>query len=240
MTLPLTDCCDPHDYKKVGNMKYPINDIYRTIQGEGALAGTPMILIRLQGCDVGCPWCDTKETWETRGEDSVESFEALHSYKRPNRKYFLATPREIAREIKRIKSGSAINWVLITGGEPCLFDLYDLVCEVPDGMNIALETSGTEEIEDLFDWVCVSPKFDMPGGKKVEIPEWIDEIKHVIGKQADIDRLIEALRGRDVDPEKIRVAPVSQSSKALVFCIDACYSFGWNLSIQLHKYIGVP
>jgi 7-carboxy-7-deazaguanine synthase len=132
------------------------------------------------------------------------------------------------------------KWILVTGGEPCLYNLQPLVNSLQErGYQVALETSGTEAIRGDFDWICVSPKVGMPGGKVV-LPEAIeraDEIKMVVGRQDDITTL-EGLLGWSNGAE-ICLQPVSQSEKATQLCIDEVIKRGWRLSLQMHKYIGV-
>lgn len=92
-----------------------LNDIYLCIQGEGCLAGTPMVLIRLHGCSVGCPFCDTKETWRTLEQD--EAFTLEQAQAAPE-KWVGMEPLAIAISASEVRQGA--EWALITGGEPAL------------------------------------------------------------------------------------------------------------------------
>src|SRR5579864_6455456 len=174
-------------------VRYPVNDCYPAIQGEGAQTGVAMALLRLHGCSVGCPWCDTTETWAFDPVDEQSSIEAVLG---ANSRYCYSDAATIATYLRTHCSGP--RWVLLTGGEPAQYPLKPLVDALHDvGYKVALETSGTELglIGSGCDWVCVSPKIDMPGGKKVlsEVVAAADEIKHVVGRQHDIEKLDELL-----------------------------------------------
>ena len=152
-----------------------LNEFYPCIQGEGKFTGTPMWLIRLQGCDVGCPWCDTKESWQEGGKE-VEPATFIPALSATN---------------------PAIRWAMITGGEPCLQDLKPLTTALyAAGLHTSLETSGTEPLSGTFDWVTISPKINMPGKKRVlvEVLRQADEVKMPVGCQLDIDNLPDVLK----------------------------------------------
>src|SRR5271169_1061580 len=149
-------------------------EFYECIQGEGRFTGTPMWLVRLQGCDVGCPWCDTKESWDGGGFEIDPAI-------------FIPRLRE---------ANQAIRWAMITGGEPCLQNLNPFTAALVEaGMRAALETSGTSPITGTLDWITVSPKVGMPGHKEVlqSVLERADEIKMPVGAQRDIDNLLTLL-----------------------------------------------
>jgi len=226
--------------KKMVEISYPVNDIYTSIQGEACNTGVPMVLVRLQGCDVGCPWCDTKETWHVAEEHRELTMElALGTSPR----YAMQSGDEIIEYIKTSHKGP--KWILVTGGEPARYDLTDLVASAhKSGYKVALETSGTEtgHLSANFDWVCVSPKLNMPGNRDV-LPAAMssaDEIKHVVGRQKDIDQL-ETLLAQCVlkDGSQVCLQPLSTSNTATELCITTATRNSWRLSIQLHKYISV-
>lgn len=224
----------------MSQITYPVNDVYACVQGEGCQTGVAMILLRLHGCDVGCPWCDTKETWDFLPALEQKSLaDALGS----NGRYVNLSPSEIVAYIRENLPGP--RWVLLTGGEPAQYDLSPLVDALHESSYlVALETSGTElgHIGAGIDWVCVSPKIEMPGGKQV-LPEALataDEIKHVVGKQKDIDQLDSLLEDVTLKPHvQICLQPVSTSPKATDLCTAVVIQRGWRLSVQMHKYIGV-
>ncbi|MFZ0544387.1 MAG: 7-carboxy-7-deazaguanine synthase QueE [Candidatus Promineifilaceae bacterium] len=220
-------------------VRYPVNDCYTCVQGEGVQTGMAMVLLRLHGCDVGCPWCDTKETWAF---DTANERETLPAALGANGRFCYQTAEQITDYIVAHNPGP--KWVLVTGGEPAHYDLRELVESLHErGYKAALETSGTEtgHLGADFDWVCVSPKLDMPGGKVVQsaVISSAHEIKHVVGIQRDIDRLDTLLSENKLRPDvQLCLQPVSTSPKATQLCLEAVQARGWRLSIQMHKYIG--
>ncbi|MEM7032604.1 MAG: 7-carboxy-7-deazaguanine synthase QueE [Chloroflexota bacterium] len=220
---------------------YLVNDIYMAVQGEGVQTGVAMVLLRLHGCQVGCPWCDTKETWDV---DTHYKCDTLAEILGTNPKYTETTPSDILAYIQANLKGP--KWVLVTGGEPAVQSLGLLVKTLQQGgYKVALETSGTElgHIDAGFDWICVSPKMNMPGGKAI-LPEAIavaDEVKHVVGKQGDIDLLDTLLKSITLkESAQICLQPVSRSQRATILCVETVQQRGWRLSVQTHKYLNLP
>lgn len=217
-------------------MNYPINNIYFCIQGEGCQVGIPMIMLRLQGCEVGCPWCDTKETWDMNYKVGT-IFQALgHSSN-----YTIQSQKDITAYI--LENYPTSNWILISGGEPAQYPLSSLVNSLhKHNYRVALETSGTEYLDTGFDWTCVSPKIGMPGNKRVkfEVLQIADEIKYVVGNSSHISQLDTLLTNIQLKENcTVCLQPVSQSLKATQLCIKIVQERGWRLSIQLHKYLGL-
>lgn len=225
---------------------YAINNVYPSIQGEGCQTGVPMVILRLQGCAVGCPWCDTKETWKFDAHTlRVTPPEVFNEDGTPSHHWIILAASEMAAYIRRKYSN--LLWVLLTGGEPADQDLEALVNALHDaGFRVALETSGTATgfFSALPDWVCVSPKIEMPGGRAVlpEVMATADEIKYVIGKRDDLFKLDALLASCPTLKEGVQIClqPVSQSAKATALCLETCMSRGWRLSIQTHKFISLP
>lgn len=218
-------------------MKYPVNDIYVTIQGEGRMVGVPMLLVRLQGCDVGCPFCDTKETWEMPNGNGKTLDVAL----KEKNDYTFISVAEMFKYYKENFPEYDIEWVLLTGGEPALYDLNEFVSEFHElGMKVALETSGTEAIKGQCDFVTVSPKINMPNGKPIigQAIAAADEIKFVIGREKDIAQSVALLEAFRPDAE-ISFQPISESSRAVNLIKNHIFKSGGKLSIQTHKIIGV-
>lgn len=222
-------------------MNYRINDVYTAIQGEGCQAGVPMVLLRLHGCSVGCPWCDTKETWHI---DPANACASIAEARGANARYAIASASTIARSIRAQHPGPA--WVLLTGGEPAEQGLGPLVEALHDaGYKVAIETSGTAPglVDAECDWVCVSPKIGMPGGRAI-IPEVLalaDEIKMVVGKAADIQKLEALLNDYPTKPGVyICLQPLSQNERATQLCVETVQARGWRLSVQLHKFLRLP
>jgi len=226
--------------------KLPINEVFETIQGEATYTGTPSVFLRLQGCPVGCGWCDTKHTWKVSNLFESDMVYVL-SKQEDDQCFAWATPEEIVQLVHSYHA----KHIVITGGEPCLYDLHHLTMMLMDaGWTVQVETSGTHPISVAHGtWVTVSPKVGMPGGFKV-LPEAIaraDEIKFPVGKYKDIDVLTEFLAEHNIlgylaDHETkvpVWLQPLSKSPSATNICVNAAITNGWKVSIQSHKYMGI-
>ena len=168
--------------------------------------------------------------------------ETLAEAQGANSRYVYLSATAVAEHIQAHHPGP--RWVLVTGGEPAQYDLRPLVTAIHNiGLKAAIETSGTEvgHVGAGFDWVCVSPKLNMPGGKTVQPAALAvaNEIKHVVGRQQDIDELDELLTLALKPDVHICLQPVSISPKATALCLEVVQQRGWRLSVQMHKYIGV-
>jgi 7-carboxy-7-deazaguanine synthase len=124
---------------------YKINELFETIQGEGQYTGTASIFVRLQGCPVGCSWCDTKQTWDTLDTDKVDM--SLIITKTDDTPTWGEVTAEQVLEIFK-EQGYLAKHVVITGGEPCMYNLNPL-CELlhEQGYQTQIETSGTFEVQ---------------------------------------------------------------------------------------------
>lgn len=225
-----------------------VNEMFETIQGEGSYTGTPAIFIRLQGCPVGCPWCDTKHTWEVLPE-KVSPSDVVLLKPAEDERYFKAYPADLFGIIE--SKGWCAKHIVITGGEPCMYDLTDLThSALNNGFSVQIETSGTYEIICAADtWVTVSPKINMKAGMPVLTSAMLraNEIKHPIAMQKHIDELDQLLCNNELQAklsEKavqplIYIQPISQLERATQLAVETCIKRNWRLSVQLHKYIGV-
>ena len=146
-----------------GGKLLPLVESFYTIQGEGFHSGKPAYFIRLGGCDVGCRWCDSKESWN------------------PDR--FPPVPIE---DIVRDAAATPAKAIVITGGEPMNYPL-DPLCKLlkQTGMEIYVETSGSSHLSGVFDWVCLSPKRNKP--PKDEFFMVADELKVIIEDEKDFE-----------------------------------------------------
>ena len=221
-------------------ISYALNDMYPTVQGEGTLTGLPMVLVRLHGCPVGCPFCDTKETW---GSDEDEQVKSIPEVLGANKRFTKVNALTIATHARWMAPN--IRWVMLTGGEPALQPLSELVQALHEKrFKVALETSGTADghIHSYVNWVCVSPKIDMPGGKTLS-PAAVhsaDEIKMVIGKQADIEKLEHLLETYPTKKDvSICLQPMSAGKRATELCMKTCLERGWRLSLQTHRLVNI-
>ena len=196
-----------------GASEFAIAEQFFSIQGEGRWTGTPAWFIRLQGCSVGCSWCDSKHTWASSKQKTA-----------------------LADIIKGIPY--AARHVVVTGGEPFEQDIKRLLKSLyQEGRAVQIETSGCFDVYGPG-WITVSPKFFKPLSKQAL---WAaTEIKQVVASQADIDRLL-----TDVVPHigqftPVYLQPVSNGSRATKLCVEACKKYGFQLSLQTHKLIGIP
>ena len=220
---------------------YPVNEIFVTLQGEASFTGTPSIFIRLQGCNVGCPWCDTKHTWELGINDKVD-FTSLVDKTSDKTSWSNASVNQIIDYIEA--NYKQIKHVVITGGEPAMYDLVPLSNALEEiGKNIQIETSGTELFKITNDtWVSLSPKIDMPGGKVVisECVNRANEIKMPIGKMSDIEKLKIFIKDYNVNKDiTIWLQPLSQNPSSTKLCIEQALQNNWRLSLQTHKFINI-
>ena len=195
----------------------PVMEHFYTLQGEGFHQGKAAYFIRLGGCDVGCVWCDVKESWDA---DRYPKFDV-----RSLRLHVEKTPAEI---------------VVITGGEPLMHDLNELTKDFQDnGFKTHLETSGAYPLSGHWDWICLSPKkFKAPLSG---ILSKADELKVVIFNKSDFDWAEKY--AVQVSPDcKLYLQPewdkAAQMTPLIIDYIKA--NPKWELSLQIHKYINVP
>lgn len=190
---------------------------FLTVQGEGANAGSVAYFIRLAGCDVGCSWCDVKESWEAN-------------------KHPLKSVDELVENAK--KSGT-LN-VVITGGEPTLYDLSRLTTGLKGaGLKTWIETSGTNEITGNWDWICLSPKkFKAPLPQALKMAH---ELKVIVLNKSDFS-WAEAFVPLVNKETKLYFQPEwSRKEKASELIVEYVKKQPkWRISIQTHKYLNIP
>lgn len=195
----------------------PVMEHFYTLQGEGFYQGRAAYFIRLGGCDVGCTWCDVKESWDA----DKHPIHDVRSLKYDVKK----TPAEI---------------VVVTGGEPLLHNLDALTYELKEaGLQTNIETSGSSPLSGSWDWICLSPK-----KFKETLPEVIaaaNELKIIVYNKSDFAwaekyaALVPATCKLYLQPEWSKAA---QMTPLIVDYIKAYPQ--WELSLQIHKYINVP
>ena len=220
---------------------YKINEVFETIQGEGVFTGVPAIFVRLQVCPVGCSWCDTKQTWTAEPQDLV-NLEQIMAKTGDSPLWTNLDANGVVQLLQDQKYTA--KHVVITGGEPCIYDLRPLTQVLEDaGFNCQIETSGTSEIQTSDNtWVTVSPKINM----KAKLPVLAsslaraNEIKHPVGTSKDIEQLDALIDGVTLKPDvTIALQPISQKTRATELCIETCIQRNWRLSIQTHKYLAI-
>jgi len=192
---------------------YKVNEIFYSLQGEGYWTGTPMVFLRLSGCNLKCPFCDT-------AHDSGTSMSA----------------RDIVDEIRKADEGSSRR-VCITGGEPLLQLDRALVKAIGDnGYRIHLETNGTRPLPCDIDWVTVSPK---KGARVVIYPDDINEVKIIF--EGDDSPLL--LQWEDEGLKYIQPCdtgdPVKNKENTALAVEYVKRHPGWRLSLQTHKLIDI-
>jgi organic radical activating enzyme len=195
----------------------PLVESFYTIQGEGYNTGKPAFFIRLGGCDVGCSWCDAKETW--------------------NPKLYPPTNIEdIVNQAVRYPAQS----IVLTGGEPLSYPLGKL-CDLLKSKNleIFLETSGSHSISGRFDWICLSPKKKKP--PVAGMHQLASELKVIIETKDDF---LWAEDNRALVRKDCRLYLQPEWSKSKVILpeiIDYVKSNPyWSISLQTHKYMDIP
>lgn len=224
------------------NTPLPVNEIFATLQGEGSFSGKPSIFIRFQGCDVGCSWCDTKHSWNLNFKSEV-TIDTILKKESSSSNYCLITPKQIIAYIEA--NFKQIKHVVLTGGEPSLYNLQPL-CLALESLDkqVQIETSGTSPLQiSPNTWVVLSPKFDMPGKKKIVIENLslVNEIKMPVGKPSDMLNLHKFINEynhflKDVE---IYLQPLSNAPSAIKLCISEAIKNNFRLSLQLHKIINI-
>ncbi|MBL4909470.1 MAG: 7-carboxy-7-deazaguanine synthase QueE [Alteromonadaceae bacterium] len=219
---------------------YKINELFETIQGEGFFTGQPAIFIRLQGCPVGCAWCDTKHTWEINAADQIITMQMLNKVQE-TQEWAALSVSDILTVVT--EQGYQAKHIVITGGEPCMVDLTPLCAAFEQqGYSTQIETSGTFEVTTTKNcWVTVSPKINMKGGYKIltSAMQRANEIKHPIATEQHVDELKKLLDDHQITDTPIYLQPISQKKRATELAIQTCIANNWRLSVQVHKYIGI-
>jgi 7-carboxy-7-deazaguanine synthase len=197
--------------------KYPVMEHFYTIQGEGYYTGNAAYFIRLGGCDVGCVWCDVKESWDASSHPML-SVEQMLGF---------------------VKADHA-RLCVITGGEPAMYDLTPLVDTLKaNGIQVNIETSGAYPIKGELDWICLSPKkFKFPIKESLQKA---DEFKAVIYHPSDIQWAETFVN--DLKPGcKLYLQPEwSKSEVVLPLIIDYVKKHPqWHISLQTHKFLQIP
>ena len=195
----------------------PLMESFYTIQGEGFHSGKAAYFIRLAGCDVGCVWCDVKESWD----------KAAHG---------MASVDDIVDEAKLSNTKIAV----ITGGEPLMYDLSDLTNQLRShGFMTHLETSGAYPVSGSWDWFCLSPKkFKQPLS---EVFTFADELKIIIYNKTDF-YWAEKMAEKVNEKCKLFLQPEwSRAEAATKQIIDFVKNNpNWEISLQVHKFMDIP
>ncbi len=208
-------------YKEIelleGGNKLPVMEEFYTLQGEGYNTGKAAYFVRIGGCDVGCAWCDSKETWNAE----------------------LFPPVPVHEVVKRVANQPA-KTIVVTGGEPSAYPLEIFTMELKsEGITTMVETSGAYHLTGEWDWICLSPKKNSPPVK--EIYNRADELKVIIQKDSDLKwaeknaALVSASCHLFLQPEWSVSKQIMD--KLTQYVMD---NPRWRISLQTHKYMGIP
>lgn len=194
----------------------PVMEHFYTLQGEGAHAGKPAYFIRLGGCDVGCHWCDVKDSWDAEAHPLLDVEQLVQE----------ATQHS--------------QTIVITGGEPLMWNLDYLTARLKEfGARIHIETSGAYSLSGQLDWITLSPK------KRAEVqPDVLanaSELKCIIYNHDDFKF---AEKHADlVNPNCKLYLQVEWSKREKMNPVMVDYVKAnpkWNISVQTHKYLDIP
>jgi organic radical activating enzyme len=202
---------------RYGPGSLPVMEHFYTIQGEGFFQGKAAYFIRLAGCDVGCVWCDVKESWDAENHPVLQVADLLG----------------IVKETKT-------PIVVVTGGEPLLHDLSELTATIKAaGLRTHMETSGSSPLSGNWDWITLSPKkFKAP---LPEVLKVANELKVVVYHKSDLAWAEQY--AAQVSPDcRLYLQPEwSKASSVTPLIIEHIKANPkWQLSLQVHKYINVP
>ncbi len=194
----------------------PLMEAFYTIQGEGYHKGGAAYFIRVGGCDVGCHWCDVKESWD------------------PQR----WPPTSIEDIVSEARKHS--DTVVVTGGEPLMWDMGPLTRLLREaGMKIHIETSGAYALTGTWDWICLSPKKNkLPLD---EVCERADELKPIIYNKHDLVFAEEQASRVGKDCKLFLQPEWSVREKVMPMIVEYVMAHTrWKVSLQTHKYLGIP
>tara|TARA_X000001036_G_scaffold146191_1_gene139019 strand:- start:34 stop:663 length:630 start_codon:yes stop_codon:yes gene_type:complete len=194
----------------------PLMESFYTIQGEGFHKGAAAYFIRLGGCDVGCHWCDVKESWDA----------------------LLHPPTLTTEIVENTKQFS--DTVVVTGGEPLMWDMSILTKLLKEkNKSVHIETSGAYDLSGNWDWICLSPKKrKLP---KNEIYQVANELKMIIYNKSDFE--FAEREAAKVNQKCVLFLQPEWSKRDLVMPLIVDYVMQnpkWKVSLQTHKYLNIP
>ena len=200
-----------------GGRKLPVMEEFYTLQGEGYHMGRAAYFVRIGGCDVGCYWCDTKESWD------INNF----------------PPVEVDPIVERAAATPA-KTIVVTGGEPSRYPLDYFTSRLKEkGVTTMIETSGVSRLTGIWDWICLSPKEQSPPERSVY--KKANELKVIIRDEKDLQwaeknaALVEPECLLYLQPEWSKVKQVTEMLTDYVMRHPQ-----WRISLQAHKYMNIP
>ncbi len=195
----------------------PVMEEFYTLQGEGFNTGQAAYFIRVGGCDVGCKWCDVKESWNATDFPPISTDQVVEH-----------------------ASSYPAKAIVVTGGEPLLYNMDYLCSELHDrGIRIFLETSGSQPLSGKWNWICVSPKRDAPPVK--EMASLANELKVIIHDNTDF--LWGEENSQLVSPACLLYLQPEWSKRSTMMPEIIRYIQAnpkWKISLQSHKYMRIP
>jgi 7-carboxy-7-deazaguanine synthase len=195
---------------------FPVMEYFYSVQGEGKFAGTPAFFIRFGGCDVGCVWCDVKDSWDAEKHPKM-------------------TIEELLSEAQKHPTKT----IILTGGEPAMYDLSELTTVFKKaGYQLHIETSGAYPLQGRFDWVTFSPKkFKAPIKQATELA---NELKVVVFNKSDF-KWGESFQKEVPEDCLLYFQPEwdkREQMEPLIFTYILNNPL-WKISLQTHKFLGV-
>ena len=194
----------------------PLMEEFYTIQGEGYHTGTAAYFIRIGGCDVGCHWCDVKESWNAE----------LHP------------PTNILQIVENAKKYA--QTIVVTGGEPLMWNMLPLTQYLKNqNLQVHIETSGAYQLSGVWDWICLSPKKNkLP---TLTVYEKANELKVIIHNKHDF--IFAEEQAQNVNSKAILFLQPEWSKKEEMTPLIVNYVMKnpkWRVSLQTHKYLNIP
>jgi 7-carboxy-7-deazaguanine synthase len=202
---------------QISNLTLPVMEHFYTIQGEGKYQGHAAYFIRLGGCDVGCVWCDVKESWDAK-----------------------AHPQQAIEELVAAAVGSGTKIAVVTGGEPAMHNLEGLTNQLKkQNLRTHIETSGVYPLTGAWDWVCFSPKkfkpphdsiFTLAHELKVVVYHpsditWAENFAHTVKPSCELFLQPEWSKEKQITPHIVDYVKANPK---------------WKISLQTHKYMNIP
>tara|TARA_B100001123_G_scaffold147439_2_gene170835 strand:- start:177 stop:806 length:630 start_codon:yes stop_codon:yes gene_type:complete len=194
----------------------PIMEAFYSIQGEGFHKGKASYFIRIGGCNVGCHWCDVKESWDAQAHPLIST-------------------TNIVRNALKYS-----EMVVVTGGEPLMWDMTILTKELKENnKKIHIETSGAYELTGNWDWICLSPKKQMKPLDKIY--KKVDELKVIIYNNDDF-KFAEDQAKKISSKAHLFLQPEWENrEKMMPIMVDYIKKNPkWKISLQTHKYLNIP
>tara|TARA_B100000959_G_scaffold88984_1_gene94447 strand:- start:3734 stop:4363 length:630 start_codon:yes stop_codon:yes gene_type:complete len=194
----------------------PLMEAFYTIQGEGFHKGKAAYFIRIGGCDVGCHWCDVKESWDADAHPIIP------------------TNKIVNDSIKHS------NTIVVTGGEPLMWDMTPLTNQLrSNNKKVHIETSGAYKLTGTWDWICLSPKKRM--NPLDEIYQVADELKVIIYNNDDLKFAENQAEKINSNAHLFLQPEWENREKMMPIMVDYVKNNPkWKISLQIHKYLNIP